>query len=96
LVNIVRKPEQAALLRAQGLRIDELALPDHHPFATLPWPAGTTDVIVTEKDAVKLPPGTARGATRLWVATLDLSLPPDAESALLRLLASPPVPRQEP
>ena len=44
-----------ALLREHGLRqMETLSLPDHYPFEALPWPAGTADVVVTEKDAVKL------------------------------------------
>ncbi len=84
-----------AMLRAHGLQIDELALPDHHPFTSLPWPAQTRDVILTEKDAVKLPPTTALGATRVWVATLDFRLEPACEQALLRLLPTPPAVREE-
>ena len=44
-----------AMLEAAGLRIRRLPLPDHHRYDTLPWPAGTPDVVTTEKDAVKLP-----------------------------------------
>lgn len=84
------------MLRAHGLEFGELALPDHHPFAQIPWPARTGDVIVTEKDAVKLPRGTALGSTRVWVATLDWRLPPDCEGALLGLIPSPPASRKEP
>ena len=40
----------------------ELPLPDHFDYATLPWPADAADVVVTEKDAVKLRP--ARGSAR--------------------------------
>jgi len=72
-------------LREHGLQIVELPLPDHHDYATLPWTAGTADVIVTEKDAVKLDP--ARTApTRVWVAALDFA--PDAgfDAALIALL----------
>ena len=84
------------MLREHGLRIDEVALPDHHEFASLPWPPGTSDVILTEKDAVKLPLGTALGLTRVWVATLDFRLDPATEAALCRLLpAAPPGPRKE-
>lgn len=61
------------MLRALGLSIDTLSLPDHYPYSDLPWPATTADVIVTEKDAVKLRPGTT-GATRVWVATLDFEI----------------------
>ena len=84
-----------ALLREAGLQIDELALPDHHPMDPLPWPAGARDVVITEKDAVKLPPGTALGAARVWVATLDFRLTQQGEAALLRLLPARPAPRTE-
>ena len=62
------------MLRAAGLAITPLPLPDHHDYATLPWPADATDVVVTEKDAVKLRPerlATAGAPTRVWVAPLD-------------------------
>jgi tetraacyldisaccharide 4'-kinase len=84
------------MLRARGLQIEaELPLPDHHPFESLPWPSQTADVIVTEKDAVKLPPGTALGPARVWVATLDWRLPQDCEDALLCLLPAPPASHKE-
>lgn len=73
------------MLQAQGLQISPLPLPDHYDYATLPWPPDTPDVIVTEKDAVKLPPQRV-GRTRVWVATLDFALPADFQSALQRLL----------
>ncbi|HET7867022.1 MAG TPA: tetraacyldisaccharide 4'-kinase [Burkholderiaceae bacterium] len=76
------------MLRATGLDIDELPLPDHHDFATLPWPAGTADVIVTEKDAVKLRPE-AIGTTRVWVATLDFELSAAFADALMQQLPPP-------
>jgi tetraacyldisaccharide 4'-kinase len=64
-----------AMLRARGLSlVQTLALPDHHAFDTLPWPAETADVVITEKDAVKLRPelmAHRRDATRIWVAPLD-------------------------
>ena len=73
------------MLRASGLDIVELPLADHADFAVLPWPAGSGDVIVTEKDAVKLPPERSLGA-HVWVARLDFA--PDAafDAALLALL----------
>ncbi len=73
------------MLRAQGLSITELPLPDHHDFAALPWPADTREVLVTEKDAVKLRPE-AMGATRVWVATLDFELSPAFASELMQWL----------
>jgi tetraacyldisaccharide 4'-kinase len=54
----------------------------------LPWSAGTTDVIVTEKDAIKL--DAARiGQTRVWVAPLDFTLDAAFDAALLELLPPP-------
>lgn len=70
-----------AMLRAAGVAIRELALPDHHPYADLPWPAGTPDVLLTEKDAVKLDPRRL-GATRAWVLPLDLALDPSVAAWL--------------
>jgi tetraacyldisaccharide 4'-kinase len=63
-----------AMLEAAGLAIDPLPLPDHYAFGTPPWPADATDVLVTEKDAVKLPPA-ADAQSRLWVVGLDFRLP---------------------
>lgn len=74
-----------AMLREQGLTIVEHPLPDHHAFADLAWPAGFTDVVITEKDAVKIRPERA-GAARLWVAALDFALPAAFEQELLALL----------
>ena len=94
---IARPGRFFAMLRERGLQIDELPLPDHYPFTTLPWPAHTRDVIVTEKDAVKLVgPGTALGTTRVWVATLDFELAPACVDALARLLPTPPARREGP
>jgi tetraacyldisaccharide 4'-kinase len=72
-------------LAAQGLEVRPCPLPDHHAFATLPWQEDTPDVIVTEKDAVKLDPR-AMGSTRVWVAALDFMLPSGFTDALLQLL----------
>lgn len=77
------------MLGDAGLTVDILALPDHHDYATLPWPPDTPDVVLTEKDAVKLRHADT-GATRVWVATLDFVTPPEFDRALLDLL--PPRP----
>jgi len=76
-----------AMLEDAGLAPRHLALPDHHRYEALPWPAGTADVITTEKDAVKLEPGRL-GATRVWVVGLDFVLPPTFIQDLLRLLGA--------
>ena len=70
------------MLEDAGLTIARLPLADHAAFDALPWPADTADVVVTEKDAVKLA-GRALGRTRVWVATLDFGLP-DALARALR------------
>ncbi len=75
-----------AMLEAQGLTIQRLPLADHQAFNALPWPAGTDEVIVTEKDAVKLPPS-AVGSTRVWVAGLDFQPEPAFATALQTLCA---------
>ena len=74
-----------AMLREGGLDVRELPLSDHHDFAVLPWPAGTSDVVVTEKDAVKLA-GRPMGGARVWVATLDFEIEPSFEAALFEAL----------
>lgn len=76
-------------LREQGLNVRPLPLPDHHAFERLPWPAGTGDVVLTEKDAVKL--RAARlGATRVWVAPLDFEFDLGFAAAIKRLFPNPP------
>jgi len=84
----IGEPERFfAMLEGAGLDIERLPLPDHARFDTLPWPAGTTEVLVTEKDAVKIDPGRV-GTTAVWVVGLDFRLPPDFVRAVLERLAS--------
>jgi tetraacyldisaccharide 4'-kinase len=75
------------MLEASGLTIARLPLDDHARFDPLPWDAGVTEVIVTEKDAVKLAPHPPQG-TRVWVVTLDFRLPPGLVQALQPALAA--------
>lgn len=77
------------MLDAAGMAIRRLPLPDHHDFATLPWTADEPDVVVTEKDAVKLSPDRT-GRSRVWVATLDFEPEPAFGEALRRLLNPTP------
>ncbi|MDI4632049.1 tetraacyldisaccharide 4'-kinase [Pelomonas sp. V22] len=74
-----------AMLREQQLQIAELPLPDHASFSPLPWPVDTAEVLVTEKDAVKLR-REAVGSTRVWVVALDFRPEPAFEQALLERL----------
>ena len=78
-----------AMLASAGLSIERLPLPDHFDFAWRPWPASTPDVLVTEKDAVKLE-GLQQPGTRVWVLPLDFRLPSGLADELLSLLPLPP------
>ena len=86
-----------AMLRDHGLEVVELPLPDHHDFRALPWPVTTGDVVVSEKDAVKIDPARRIGS-RVWVATLDFEPEPAFDQALLALLPplAPPPSSAEP
>ena len=83
------RPERFfTMLQEHGLTIAPLPLPDHFDYATLPWAPDTPEVLVTEKDAIKL--DLARmGFTRVWVAPLDFSLDAAFDAALLELLPPP-------
>jgi tetraacyldisaccharide 4'-kinase len=74
-----------SMLREAGLSITERPLPDHDPWHTLPWPEGTPEAVVTEKDAVKIDP-TRCGATAVWVLPLDLAVPAALVETLLQRL----------
>lgn len=69
-----------AMLRAAGLEVGELALPDHHDFLDQPFDRVDADIIlITEKDAVKCGQiEQLRNDPRLWVvpvtARLDAAL----------------------
>lgn len=89
VAGIARPQRFFGMLHTAGLAIDERPLPDHHDFAELPWPAGTPEVVLTEKDAVKLRPERC-ATTRVWVAALDFALDPAAAAALLALLPRRP------
>lgn len=79
------------LLGQAGLAVEGLALPDHASFEPLPWPPGESDVIVTEKDAVKLDPqrlAVERPGCRVWVTPLDFRPAPAFLAALDAALES--------
>lgn len=78
-----------AMLRAAGIEPVPCALPDHFDYRELPWPAGTAEVIVTEKDAVKIAPERVVG-TKVWVATLDFEPAPSFGAAIEARLGRPP------
>ena len=85
----VARPQRFfAMLRDAGLSVTPLALPDHHDFATVPWPPTASDVVLTEKDAIKIDPQRV-GSTRVWVAALDFKPPAAFDAALIALLPPP-------
>lgn len=61
-------------LHQQGFMCQTVALDDHADMSLIPWPEQAREVIVTEKDAVKLDPdrlARERPGCRVWVAALD-------------------------
>jgi tetraacyldisaccharide 4'-kinase len=74
-----------AMLHEAGLTLQTpLPLPDHFDFTTLPWSAEGCDVVLTEKDAIKLPAAmpASPGTRAVWVLPLDSSLPSELARAL--------------
>lgn len=70
-----------ATLRAAGLAIDTLALPDHYDFADTPFDTSTAEVIlITEKDAVKY----RHPDPRIWVVPVAAQL----DAAFVELVLS--------
>ena len=65
-----------AMLRAAGLVIGELALPDHHDFLDQPFARVNADIIlITEKDAVKCGQiEQLKDDPRLWVVPVSAQL----------------------
>ena len=88
VAGLARPERYFAMLRDEGLHIVEQPRGDHADFTALPWPAATGDVVLTEKDAVKLAPTRSLG-TRVWVARLDFVPEPGFGSALLAMLPAP-------
>ncbi len=88
----IGQPERFfSMLQAQGLQFERLPLPDHAVFTPRPWPLPAPCVIVTEKDAVKLP-ATAPDAGTIVVATLDFALPATVIDTLRAWLPAAPKP----
>ena len=61
-------------LQELGYTVRGIPLADHADFTHLPWMDAALDLIVTEKDAIKLDPTRLRQErplTRVWVAGLD-------------------------
>ncbi|MEK8084844.1 tetraacyldisaccharide 4'-kinase [Aquabacterium sp. A3] len=84
-------------LRQQGWAFTPLPLADHASLqGPLAWPAAVRDLLITEKDAVKLDPARCareRPNTRIWVIGLDFQPVPDfwheLDAALALIKARP-------
>lgn len=81
-----------SMLDSLGLQFEAIALPDHTDYARLPWRDDVVDVVVTEKDAVKIRPERL-GRTQVWVAPLDFGFDDDAIGQALKGWLPPPMRR---
>lgn len=74
-----------AMLRAAGLAVDELPLPDHHDFRDRPFDGVDAEIIlITEKDAVKCRQiDNLRDDPRLWVVPVTAQLDPRLASLIV-------------
>jgi tetraacyldisaccharide 4'-kinase len=74
LAGIAQPQRFFSALAGMGYPVQGIALPDHADFGELPWRPEVTQLIVTEKDAIKLDPTRLvqeRPHTQVWVAALD-------------------------
>lgn len=77
-----------AMLAGEGLAFETRPRPDHDDWRQWPTLANGQDLLVTEKDAVKLDPRSPLAA-RTWVVPLDFVLPAELVDTLLALLSAP-------
>jgi len=76
------------MLRAQGVTVKELPLPDHADLQNRPWHTHPGPIVMTAKDAIKVLPDDP-DADRLWVVSLDFALPNELIDRLERSLRAP-------
>ena len=88
MAGVARPQRFFSMLRSAGIDITEHALPDHYDFTTLPWPSDTSELLMTEKDAIKIDPRRLAGCTA-GVVPLDLQLDAALADALRQLLPVP-------
>jgi tetraacyldisaccharide 4'-kinase len=79
------------LLRSNGLKFQEMALPDHFDFSTNPFKENTAKVIlITEKDAVKCKQlNDYKDDERIWILPITVDLPNDFVVQMLEILKRP-------
>lgn len=78
-----------AMLRHEGVEFEAWPLADHANLDRLPWPDDGRWTFVTEKDAVRIAPGTP-GSERVIVVGLDLTLPAAMQRWLEQSLPTTP------
>ena len=78
------------MLEAAGLRVQRYPLPDHHAWQEVPQGPGNVPLLVTEKDAVKIPAGHPQSA-RILVVTLDCEWPAEALRQVCDRLRAPAI-----
>ncbi len=82
-------------LQALGLKVQPWPLADHARLDPPPWPVTVHTLIVTEKDAIKLPPDwlrPLRPKLQVWVAPMAFELPSDWLDRLSETLHHRPTP----
>jgi tetraacyldisaccharide 4'-kinase len=79
------------LLRSNGLKFQEMALPDHFDFSTNPFKENTAKVIlITEKDAVKCKQlNDYKDDERIWILPITVDLPNDLVVQMVEILKRP-------
>jgi tetraacyldisaccharide 4'-kinase len=79
------------LLKSNGLKFQEMALPDHFDFFTNPFKENTAKVIlITEKDAVKCKHlNDYKDDERIWILPITVDLPNDFVSQMVEILKRP-------
>ena len=79
------------LLKSNGLKFQEMALPDHFDFATNPFRENTAKVIlITEKDAVKCRQlNDYKDDERIWILPITVDLPKDFVAQMVEILKRP-------
>jgi len=79
------------LLKSNGLKFQEMALPDHFDFSTNPFKENTAKVIlITDKDAVKCKQlNDYKDDERIWILPITVDLPNDFVAQMLEILKRP-------
>jgi len=79
------------VLKAQGLSIQPLPLPDHYDFQENPFKnISASAILITEKDAVKCSQiAEYQSDERIWVVPVNVRLPKDFVTLMTDILHRP-------